>query len=338
MNFLLRRRSLAGARTLLGWLLAAGPVLGAPTASEKAAASALFDEGTNLMSKQSFAAACAKFEASSAIEPGLGVKLWLADCYDRVGRTASAWALFSEAAAVAQSSGQGERERLASARAADLEKRLSRLELAVPEQGLPAGYSVTLDGALIPAGSVGSALPVDPGAHVVVVRAPGYKPRTLEQHVPAGPSSVKLDVPPLEVAPPEPTRSAEGRLGDKQPAKRAATPGSTQRVLGYSAGALGLLSLAGGGFLGYRAYALKQDSLNECLVSEPNACNERGASLREQAQNYGNVATATVIAGGALAATGLVLLLAAPSGETQEVHVGGNFLTNGGSLFVGGSL
>jgi hypothetical protein len=109
-------------------------------------------------------------------------------------------------------------------------------------------------------------------------------------------------------------------------------------VLGYTAGALGLVSLVGGGFLGYRAYALKQESLDECLVAEPNACNERGASLRGEAQNYGNVATAAVIAGGALAATGLVLLLTAPSGETGEVHVGGNFLPSGGSLFVGGTL
>ena len=140
------------AGAIAGQLLTAAPAFGAPTASEKAAAEALFHKGTELMQAQSYADACAKFEASNAIEPGLGVKLWLADCYDRVGRTASARALFSEAAAMAQKTGQDDRARAASERASELEPRLSTLELVPPAQGLPADVSVTLDGGMSPAG------------------------------------------------------------------------------------------------------------------------------------------------------------------------------------------
>lgn len=336
MNAFSRRTRLVGAGALVGQLLLAFPAFGAPSASEKAAAEALFNEGTTLMQSKSYADACAKFEASNAIEPGLGVKLWLADCYDRVGRTASAWALFSEASALAQKSGQEDRARAASERSLDLEKRLSKLELAAPPQGLPEGYSVTLDGTPIPAGSVGTALPVDPGVHAVVVEAPGFKALNLSQEVPAGPASVKLDMPALEPAPvaSEP-RAAKHAADEHEP---AAKPGHTQRILAYSLGGLGVLSLAGSGFLAYRAHQLDKQSLDDCLVNEPNACNAHGASLRGQAQNYGNAATAAVIAGGVLVTTGVVLLLTAPSGKKSEIRVGGSVTPGGGAVFIGGTL
>jgi tetratricopeptide (TPR) repeat protein len=332
-----RRIRLVGAGALTGQLLLALPAFGAPSASEKAAAEALFNDGTALMQAQNYADACAKFEASNAIEPGLGVKLWLADCYDRAGRTASAWALFSEAAALAQKSGQDERAKAAAERSADLEKRLSKLEIVPPARALPDGYSVTLDGKAIPSASVGSALPVDPGTHVVVVEAPGYRSLTVREEVPAGPTSVKLPLTALEPAPvaPAPSAGAATAAGRKE---GGPTPGHTHRVLAYSLGGLGVLSLAGSGLLAYRAHQLDKQSLDHCLVNEPNACNEHGASLRGQAQNYGNAATAAVIAGGALVATGVVLLLTAPSGKKSEIRVGGSVTPGGGTLFVGGTL
>jgi len=318
---------------ILGQLLTAAPAFGAPTASEKAAAEALFKNGTELMQQQSYAEACAKFEASNAIESGLGVKLWLADCYDRVGRTASAWALFSEAAAMAQKSGQDDRARAATQRAADLETRLSKLELAPPPNGLPDGASVALDGTAIPTGSVGSSLPVDPGDHTVVVSAPGYKSLTLQPSVPNGPASIRVELVALTPAPkPRPTVAKSAT-----PTVETSAPGHTQRVLAYSFGGLGIVSLAGSAVLGLRAQSLNNQSLDHCLAGEPNACDEQGASLRGQAQNFGNLATAAAIAGGALVATGVVLLLTAPS-SAQQVHVGGWMSPTGQGVFVGGRL
>jgi hypothetical protein len=323
------------AGAIAGQLLTTAPAFGAPTASEKAAAEALFHKGTELMQAHSYADACAKFEASNAIEPGLGVKLWLADCYDHVGRTASAWALFSEAAAMAQKTGQDDRSRAASERASDLEKRLSTLELVPPKQGLPTDAGVTLDGGAISAGSVGAPLPVDPGEHTVVVSAPGYKSRTLRQTVPTGPASVKLALKALEPAPAQLATPAAGPKGDKS--DEPSTPGHTQRVLAYSLGGLGLVSLASSGFLGLKARDLNQQSLERCLANEPNACDQQGASLRGQAQNYGNAATAAAIAGGALVATGVVLLLTAPSAK-HAVHAGGWVSPAGSGVFVRGNL
>lgn len=333
-------RLLKGARRaawgLAGQLLVALPAHGAPTATEKAAAEALFEEGTTLMNEQKFPAACAKFEASSAIESGLGVKLWLADCYDRVGRTASAWGLFTEAAALAHQSGQTDREHAANERAADLEARLSKLAIKPPPGGLPGSVAVTLNGVEIPVASLGTPLPVDPGAEHVVFRAPGFRVITLERDVPPGPSSFVLDVPPFEPEPRAAAPAADARAA--APAASHAKPGATQRTLAYAVGGLGVLSLAGAGVLAYRAHALDTDSHAHCLVSEPNACDEDGASLRGQALNYGNVATGALIAGAALTVTGVVLLLTAPSLHAPELRVDARLAPNGGFVGVTGRL
>jgi hypothetical protein len=331
-------RLLKGARRaawgLVGQLLVSVPAHGAPTATEKAAAEALFEEGTQLMAQQKFDAACAKFEASSAIENGLGVKLWLADCYDRVGRTASAWGLFSEAAALAHQSGQADRERAANERAVDLERRLSKLAIKPPPGGMPAGVSVTLNGVAIPLASLGTPLPVDPGAEHVVFRAPGYRVISLERNVPKGPSSFVLEVPRFE---PEP-RAAARAAGEPPGAANHPKPGATQRTLAYAVGGLGVLSLAGAGVLAYRAHSLDADSHAHCLVSEPNACDATGASMRGEAINYGNVATGAVLAGAVLTAGGVVLLLTAPSSHAPDVRVDAKLAPGGGFVAVTGRL
>jgi len=332
-------RLLSGMRrvpwALAGQLLVALPANGAPAPTEKAAAEALFQEGTTLMAEQKYAAACAKFEASQAIESGLGVKLWLADCYDHEGRTASAWALFSEAASLAHQSGQTERERAASERGADLERRLSKLELKAPPAGLPAGVSVTLNGVGIPDASLGSALPVDPGPQRIVFEAPGYRALTLEAQVPAGPSSISVQVPALEPAP-----EAARAVAPAADAPRHAEPkpGATQRTLGWALGGLGVLSFAGSGVLALRAHALDQQSHAHCLVDEPNACDAEGASLRGQASTYGNVATGAFIAGAALTTTGVVFLLTAPSSHKKQLGLSGHSVPGGGVVVITGKL
>src|SRR5947209_7609130 len=75
------------------------------TSSDKAAAEALFNEGVSLVAAGSFAAGCSKFEASQALDPTLGTTLRLGDCYERVGKTASAWALFKQSEGLAHRSG-----------------------------------------------------------------------------------------------------------------------------------------------------------------------------------------------------------------------------------------
>src|SRR5437764_5986851 len=82
----------------------------------KATAEALFEDGKRLASAGEYAAACPKFAASQKLDPAVGTALNLADCYEKLGRTACAWAEFRSAEAGARSIGSKDREELAGRR------------------------------------------------------------------------------------------------------------------------------------------------------------------------------------------------------------------------------
>jgi hypothetical protein len=318
------------------YFLGSMPAAAAPTAAEKAAAESLFQEAQSLMAAGNVTAACGKFESSYALDPGLGTKLYLADCYDRAGKSASAWALFKEAESIAQTTDQAEREKSAATRAQELEQRLSRLEIRVPREGMPPNLELTLNGSPIPSASLGSALPVDPGTQTIVARADGYLPRTVTVDVPVGPVSTAVDVPPLER---EPSKPAPLSATADTPAQVASSEGDFQRVLGFATGGLGLVSLGASGFFAYRASTLDNDSRAKCLTNDPNVCTSAGASQRDEARTNGNVATGTFIAGAALVGAGLVLVFTAPSGaKTSQVGVSTTFTPGGAGLLVSGTL
>ena len=113
------------------FLLLAPPVFAQANASSQAAAEALFDEGVKQMKAGNFAEACSTLEESERVDPGVGTLLYLGECYDNLGRTASAWATFREAASLAASSGESAREKVAVEHAARLEPRLAYVKLSV---------------------------------------------------------------------------------------------------------------------------------------------------------------------------------------------------------------
>jgi len=51
----------------------------------------LFQKGVELMAIGKSAEACEKFDSSHQLDPALGTMLRLADCYERTGKTASAY-------------------------------------------------------------------------------------------------------------------------------------------------------------------------------------------------------------------------------------------------------
>ena len=169
-------------------LLVAPMLLAEPSARDRAAAEATFRQATTLMDDGRYAEACEKFAASQDLDPGLGTLLHLADCYDRAGRTASAWALFREVEDRSRRATQADRERIAKERADSLEGKLSKLELRVaPKQRVP-GLEIKVAGSVIPTASWNTSLPVDPGSTQVEVTATGKKPARLKLTVAPGPS------------------------------------------------------------------------------------------------------------------------------------------------------
>jgi len=308
-----------GGLAWLAFLFGARPAAAEVTAGQRATAEALFQQGAQLMEEKRFNEACEKFAGSQELDPGLGTTLYLADCYEQAGKTASAWALFQEAADGARRAQQADRERIAAERAAGLEGRLSKLELRVAAPRRVPGLELRLNDAPVPGASWNVPMPLDPGHVRVEARAPGKKSWVVQIDVTAGPSKQVVEVPELANAPASlALKGNDLASGAERPAER----GSTERAISYVVGAVGIVGLAAGGFFGYRAFSLNRQSKGQCRIDDPNACTPEGASTRKDAQTAGTLSTVASIGGGVLVATGVTLWLTAP--RETALHAGSN--------------
>ncbi len=168
-------------------------------ATNPALAEALFREGRERLEAGAYAEACPKLAESQRLDPRLGTLLNLAVCHARQGRTATAWGEFAAAAAEAQRAGRKDNEALARTQMKALDGQLSRIVIAPPRGPEPAGLVVKLDGAVLGSGALGSALPVDPGAHVVDASAPGRGAVHLAVSAAPGPATATVVLPVLAV-------------------------------------------------------------------------------------------------------------------------------------------
>jgi hypothetical protein len=160
-----RNWSLTLAPFLLG---AAVLVASSPASADAAAAEALFQTAKGLMDKKNYAEACPKFEASYKMDPAIGTMLNLADCFEKQGRLARAWVAWGDARDQAKRESDKPRADLASRRQKELEPRVPKLTVHVT--GSVDGLEVYRDDVRLEPASFDVPLPVDPGAHKVLVR------------------------------------------------------------------------------------------------------------------------------------------------------------------------
>jgi hypothetical protein len=131
----------------------------------KAAAQVLFDDARALMDRGEHAQACPKLEVAASLYEGSGVLLNLGNCYERLGRTASAFRTFGKAGAIAARLERPEDEAETRRRQAALEPRVARIVLRVAHD-VP-GLVVKDNGAIVDRGAWGGPLAVDPGTHTL---------------------------------------------------------------------------------------------------------------------------------------------------------------------------
>ncbi len=153
--------------------------------SSEAQAEALFDEAKRLRDTGQLPEACSKFAQSQQLSPGVGVALHLGDCYQRIGRTASAWQEFRVAEKLARDQNDTKRAEVANDRAQALEPKLNRLTIGVPAAAAAGEAEVQVDGAPIPREAWNVPLAIDPGDHVVAFAMAGQAVRTLNAHIDA---------------------------------------------------------------------------------------------------------------------------------------------------------
>lgn len=281
------------------------------------AASSLFSEGRKLAAQKKYAEACPKFEESQRLDPGIGTQFNLADCWENVGRHASAWALFLDVAAAAKASGQRDRERVARQRAEKLAPRLSRLTVTVKADH--PDLEITRDGVALGKATWDAPVPIDPGEHRIEARAPGRKPWSETVTVAADGAAVSLTVPALDALPAEPVAPASSAapISVAPEQDTAGTSGATRRTLGFVVGGVGVAGLVVGGVFGLRALS-KNDDAKAICADQPNACPEseqqKHRELVDDAKSARTLSIVGFAAGGAALGAGIVLILTAPDG------------------------
>ena len=170
-------------------------------ADGKAAAELAFDKATALANAGNYREACPLFEASYKADPQLGVLLNLADCHERVGRTATAWVEFRDAIAIANKLGD-QREAYAQRRADALAPRLATLHVVAPVPEI-RGLSVHLDDVDVTL-LLGTQMPIDPGEHTIAASAAGYVAWSTTVSIADMAKTTELSVPALAKLPDEP--------------------------------------------------------------------------------------------------------------------------------------
>ncbi len=273
---------------LLTTLLVASPSF-SQTTEDKATAEALFDQALELLKAEKLEQACDRFEQSQRVDPAVGTLLYLAECYERTGRFASAWATFREAASGAAASGQAERAQIGSDRADKLEPLLSTVTYLVSTNAQLDGFVLTQDGKPIRSVVFGVPIPLDPGDHVMHAEAPGHEPWDMQVTVPKAASTVEITVPPLQPSPtpvaeptPPPTAPVEAPPEPPAPNDEAAPAGSGDTWVWVAAG-VGAVGIGVG--VGFGIKAAGHDDEAEKFCSDAVCFDRRGEEESQNAQD-----------------------------------------------------
>lgn len=272
---------------------------------------------------------CEGLESALVQQAETNVRVELAECYAQHGRTASAWAQYREAARSARDAGDSALEAAARQKAKALEDQLSYVTVNTWKG---QEVMVTRDGAPIEEAVLGTAIPLDPGSHVITASAPGKrgwsKRIELGSHgdhvtvaVPVLPDDVSLspDLRESVALPPEPVKQA--------------TFDSVQRTLGLVAGALGIAGVATGALFGVKAASDWSEAKAQCTAFP--YCGEDGARLAKEAKASALISTIGFVTGVAGLSGGALLWFTAPrSPERTSTSVG----VGVGNVQVRGSL
>jgi hypothetical protein len=300
--------------------------------AQSAGAEALFREGRRLIKEGKLDQGCAKLAASEKLESSVGTLLNLGDCREKMGQYASAWAAFRKAEATAKrATGDEKRELEARRRADKLESSLSNLVIQVGKS--TPGLVIKRDQETLDAAELNTPVPLDPGPHVIVAEAPGFKPFRTEVSIGKGgrryvviPTLERVpepvaSVPPPAVPPPtavvETPQPASTLIVEPTPAPAVVTRGtwSPMRQIAVGIGVLGLGAIGGGFYYGQQAN--DKESEANALCPEITCADTNALRLNDDAQQDAQRANIFFLAGGAAVATATVLwLVGRPDQET----------------------
>ena len=306
-------------------VIVAAPRAQAQEPEDQAAARSLFDDGRTLMKSGKFAEACGKFEAAERLYSSAGVLLNLGDCYEKVGRTASAWTEFGESAAAADRANRRDQALEARKRQAELKPNLSRLTIVVGHQ-VP-GLLITRDESDLAPAAWGAAIPIDSGVHRIHARATGYEAWETTVTIATPGQTISVEVPPL-VASPAAAPVVTPAAG-QAPGPATEFPGtsaeSTAPPVKTRPSTLGIGLLAGGAIVGIAGGVVMAVEAGRASTAR---ANDVGAGYPASKSEYDSakapyyIGLGAAILGGAAAAVGLVWIVTPHGDSARSTTVG----------------
>jgi hypothetical protein len=311
------------------------PTAHAQTAADRATARELGNDGQSALDKKDYATAEDRFRRADALfhaptlllgyaraEVGLGKVVNASEAYNRIvreGAPPGAPAAFTAAVEAAR------------AEAGAVQARIASVTIAVTG---PDNPNVTLDDQPVPVAALGVKRPVDPGAHVVKASADGWQPAETKFTVAdAGAANAALTLTKLPGAvaagvgtPSTSTQPAGVTVGSSASPgadTMSASPGSTQRTIGLVGMGAGVVGLGVGAVTGILAIGKHSTLSTECTGgSSGTACSPSSQSDLDSYHSLGMISTIGFIAGGVLAAGGLVVFLTAPHASSAGPATG----------------
>ena len=301
-----------------------------PTPAERATARVLGREALGHYKTGDYAAALASFSRAHALVGLTTTGLWLARCQAKLGKLVEASESYLEVTRMTLDASARPVHRTAQQEAATERKlllpRLAKLTLVV--SGQQDGVEFALDGHPLKAAMIGVVLPANPGGHHFMVSRGQQrieKRFTLKE---GQERQIELAAPAGSPAMPSPTASptastVASTAPTAQPPPIASPPppddqggGSLQPALGWISLGLGAAGLVFGGV----SAALAADKLSS-LDEGCNPSRECPTSLHGDVDSYDlyrTLSTTGFVAGGVLAAGGIVLLVTAPAAPSAR--------------------
>ena len=264
-----------------------------------------FNQAESLRQQDRWTEACPVYEASYRADPQLGVLLHLAECHEHVGRTATAWAEYTDAIAIAHRK-HDQREQIAQERADALAPKVPRLHLSPPPTITP-GLVVRLDGVDITV-LLGTEMPTNPGDHEVAASAPNHLGWWTTLTIGVG--TQRLELPALGQVPNQEVEADRGfvdlgeRPGELPGAEVHASNDRdrTMRIAGVAVVAAGAVLGATGLYFGHRASSLGDEVTSACAHgcnwAELAAKDSQGKSDARKQWVFGGAGAVAIITGG----------------------------------------
>jgi len=272
------------------------------------AARELAREGLALFQEGRFEAAYDKFAEANQLRRAPTLLLFMARCEREVGRLLEAQKLYQ--AVVDEPLGPDasppfvEAQETAGPELEELRDRIPSVRIAVGGPPLST-TEVRVDGELVDSSLLDDPVPLNPGRHVLTASAPGFVSASHELELVEDGSVMPVQ---LDLEPEPGGEGAEAIAAGTEGAPGPLWPSIV--AFGVGGAALGVGAVTGGIALSQTA-----DIRSRCTH---NICPPEELDKRDEARTMATVSTASFIAGGVLAAAGVVLFILRPGGEEGE--------------------